>query len=62
MMEEIKNCPFCGSDRVAVVNSFVRDSSFIECDGCGAEGPGEPLGTKTFDKWNKRVNPIEGKG
>ena len=59
MSEELKPCPFCGSDRI---NYYERE--YIECSSCGCRMPWEELtdenGNKLPDdyiieKWNERI-------
>lgn len=45
-MEEIKNCPFCGSDRVEAVEKLSRGALgkdkvtyYVKCHKCRARGP-----------------------
>ncbi len=49
----LKACPFCGSEGVAVVGSFVR------CGNCGATGPFAISTEEAVQKWNERVQPPE---
>ncbi len=44
----LKACPFCGSNAVAVVGSFVR------CGNCGAAGPFGATVEAAAEKWNER--------
>jgi len=48
---ELKPCPFCGSSRVAVVDSFVQ------CGTCSAAGPYASSEEKAVQRWNNRVEP-----
>lgn len=59
-MVKLSNCPFCGSDRIAVHN--IRDGQQAVCKDCGAMGkpafygPEGPEGTrdKAAEAWNIR--------
>lgn len=45
-------CPFCGSWSVT---AFKKVSCWVQCDGCGANGPeGEKL-AEAVAKWNGRL-------
>ncbi len=44
----LKACPFCGSNAVAVVGSFVR------CGNCGATGPFGATVEAAVENWNER--------
>lgn len=55
----MKNCPFCGSKRVRIVNvsiKYERDSYIrVKCDSCAAYGP---IARNRFDAqefWDKRI-------
>ncbi len=45
---ELKSCPFCGSQEVALVGSFVR------CGSCGAAGPYGASHEEAVQRWNDR--------
>ena len=48
----LKACPFCGSDAVALVGSFVR------CGNCGATGPFGATAAEAVEKWNERSHLV----
>lgn len=52
--EVIKNCPFCGSDEVYVIDG--KTLSRTLCNKCGAEGPQAFTRKGAIYKWNIRVN------
>lgn len=47
-MEQIKPCPFCGSENLSV-GSF---GNYIKCKNCGTAGPDGSTLNEAFDKWN----------
>ena len=53
MSEELKPCPFCGSDDL----SEGPHSPYIICNGCGAFGPGNSDVTheEAIKAWNTRT-------
>ena len=58
MSEELKPCPFCGSQPVYVF----EHADFIECPKCLATGPNASLvggENRVIEAWNTRVNTNE---
>lgn len=55
MSEELKCCPFCGSDEVDVVRTH-HDACWIECAECGAEAESDPTREVAFANWNRRAD------
>lgn len=59
---ELKDCPFCGSNRLRVVESSVSTSGnypiteedFVRCKNCLAEGPHRPTKELAEYGWNIR--------
>lgn len=52
MSEEIKPCPFCGSEDVEVFPNYGR--YFAACCDCGSEGPNKERKEEAIRKWNQR--------
>jgi Lar family restriction alleviation protein len=46
--DRLKSCPFCGSEGVVLVGSFVR------CGNCGATGPFGRTAEDAIARWNER--------
>ena len=46
----LKDCPFCGSDAIAIVR--LRELNMVECIGCNA-------GTNLFDNRQNAINAWE---
>ena len=61
MSEELKPCPFCGSDDIDVTYTYVDDGLdyYAECTDCYCRGAWEPTAAKARAAWNTR--PIEDK-
>lgn len=55
-MKELKPCPFCGSEKVAVAYSFT-DIYMIKCLNCGAltSFQGKEEKDTAIARWNKRM-------
>jgi hypothetical protein len=56
MTDELKPCPFCGSDEQQ------RNGHYVECCNCHASGPDlypTPDDEKVKDYWNTRHDPEE---
>jgi len=61
-MDELKPCPFCGSDEfLAVAHSVMGSHSFwqVEC-GCHASGAPEYIRMDAVREWNTRTPPQGG--
>lgn len=52
VMEEMKPCPFCGSESV-VVRKQIEPSSWVSCLICGALGPDGKTPEDAIVKWNE---------
>ena len=52
MSEEIKPCPFCGSEDVEVFPNYGH--YFAACCDCGSEGPNKERKEEAIRKWNQR--------
>lgn len=50
-MSELKACPFCGSDDVAV---NITGNPFVECQQCGARTPAFFKTEPARERWNRR--------
>lgn len=54
-MQELKGCPFCGSDKVSIAynaSRFGKFYYFVECAICGARTRGEPIAQEArADEW-----------
>jgi Lar family restriction alleviation protein len=48
-MMELLNCPFCGSDDLAITQCYVY------CNDCGGIGPSDEPKDKTIKAWNTRT-------
>ena len=53
-MEELKPCPFCGSDDVVVEETDT--SGYVRCRGCGAEGGLRYSHDEAAAAWNSRAD------
>lgn len=53
-MDELKPCPFCGSDRITVQYFYFRP--YIICDKCHAQIPCYNTYPDAKEAWNRRVN------
>lgn len=55
---ELKNCPFCGSDKIAVTSVFSRtheyDLSSVECGNCLARSGSALEDNQAVILWNIR--------
>ena len=47
---KIKNCPFCGSDEVELVEGHYK--SWVICKYCGADGPMSYSPFDAIGRWN----------
>lgn len=56
-MEELKPCPFCGSNDVTMYE--VYPSSYARCRVCGAEGGLRDSHDEAAASWNRRTNAKE---
>lgn len=54
MMEELKQCPFCGSGNVHVVDAKNGENS-VECGDCCAVGPWKDEDVEAVAAWNRRA-------
>ena len=59
MSEEIKPCPFCGSDNIKACEQPQDCGWFIRCENCFTEGPSPKDATywdeqKAIEIWNDR--------
>ena len=59
MNEELKPCPFCGSDEIRVNKGFIRlnhdiDGYQVECYNCHSVGWHESE-ERAIKSWNRRV-------
>jgi Lar family restriction alleviation protein len=59
MVDGAKSCPFCGSDDLRVKSSG-RWGWFVSCK-CGAVGPSSGSRESAIERWNTRVEPIQGR-
>ena len=58
-MNEIRECPFCGSDSHQIVITPTGIYLFVQCLDCGAEGPRGDTISKSEDEWNTRAYDAE---
>lgn len=56
MSEQLKPCPFCGSEKILQASSGY-DTYYYMCDGCGAEGPAWNSIRGARGAWNVRTTP-----
>ena len=54
MTSELRPCPFCGGDDLAVMELLSRGFR-IECEGCGAYSPVIKDGPALLTAWNRRA-------
>lgn len=55
---DLKPCPFCGTDKVAVCQSERTDPVFwVECIRCNAEAQPSTDKAKAIAAWNRRATP-----
>ena len=50
----LKFCPFCGGNDVKIME--VPHVTYVNCTGCGADGPLEEFRDDAIQKWNTRPN------
>ena len=60
MKSELKPCPFCGSDRVYILNLYHQDTVYgmeVRCGDCGAKitEAGKENRARLIERWNRRV-------
>lgn len=53
MADNIKPCPFCGSEDIVVCDK--GDAWSLYCWDCGAIGPTEKHRSDAIDAWNHRI-------
>lgn len=53
-MNEVKRCPFCGSENAAPYS--VKSCHSVLCTACGGEGPEATSEEAAIAAWNSRVN------
>lgn len=57
-VEELKPCPFCGSNSIWVADNIMDDLFIgynVHCNGCGAETMYTTDKDKAIEKWNGRA-------
>lgn len=59
MSEELKPCPFCGSDDIdyGIMSGTMKGFDYIQCQNCGAEIRSINNGKyiEAIEAWNRRV-------
>ena len=60
MVDGAKSCPFCGGDRLRLKNSM-RWGYFVACNPSTAGGPSASSPESAIQKWNTRVEPMQGR-
>jgi len=57
-MNELIPCPFCGSDKIEIVDNGIGDY-FCECQNCGAASDQRRCEDPIFavERWNTRAEP-----
>ena len=64
MSEELKPCPFCGSENCETRTVFYTvklSRNWVTCHICGAHGPVEPTKKQAQQSWNRRAE-VKGDG
>ena len=60
MQNELKPCPFCGSDECGIAKTaygnYLNIWFFAVCDKCGARSKASKNETEAAEAWNRRVN------
>lgn len=58
MSDDLKPCPFCGSDDIRLAG--VKPHHYHRCHGCGCDGPiFFTTPEASADAWNRRYQPPE---
>ena len=52
---ELKPCPFCGSEHIALNSNHAKPLYSIDCEDCGCGTRGQLTPKIAADVWNKRV-------
>ena len=52
---ELKPCPFCGSEHIALNSNDAKPLYSIDCEDCGCGTRGQLTSKIAADVWNKRV-------
>jgi Lar family restriction alleviation protein len=58
--EELKCCPFCNSNDIAVHEHFTVGGYMVMCHNCTAEGPLHDTRELASEWWNRRAAPAAG--
>lgn len=59
MNEELKDCPFCGSENVYIEDGgSTRPWWYVKCK-CGCRHGGHETDKQAIDSWNNRVRCLE---
>lgn len=53
--EDLKPCPFCGSENIGVYESEVADVWYVSCNGCGCQIDSYTDRKWAINTWNSRV-------
>ena len=55
-MNELKPCPFCGSEKINIWNCNDKsDSAWCQCESCLASTSVEETEEEAIEAWNRRV-------
>lgn len=54
-MKVMKECPFCGSPKVSISESFTTVDTHVACDACGAKGPDRSDQQSAIAVWDTRA-------
>lgn len=56
MSEELKPCPFCGSENLKAYgySQHEADHAYCYCEDCNTVGPSKSVLRKAIEAWNKR--------
>lgn len=59
-MDDLKPCPFCGSNDLTICYNVLRTYTCVNCYKCGAEGGGCETKEEAIEAWNERVGDTHG--
>jgi Lar family restriction alleviation protein len=55
MSEDLKPCPFCGSNALELQNLVGDDDFFVSCEDCGIQQIANHTSDEAVQKWNRRA-------
>jgi Lar family restriction alleviation protein len=59
MSEELKPCPFCGSEDVTLENLFCIDDWYVSCNKCDIQQIAKYKKDEAILRWNQRAEPAK---